>query len=223
MQVFTIVSLSVLTLILSSILLKSHCERFSRPLGQRRGLFAKAFVAGSSASWPLPTPAAFAAGGDEAAAGEANLKLPDLSSVQFLGVDGHKLLMIGIALLHLRPAVWIGHLYRLEELAGSPRDGRNLPVDLGNLQDLSDYAGKIPALALGFHCCHHPALFQGAAGISGPPSGDHPLLQSGRNRRQLRRGVVRHSRQHVRQFPHGVCQPARQGLSHFPDSPSRPA
>jgi K(+)-stimulated pyrophosphate-energized sodium pump len=28
--------------------------------------------------------------------GEANLKLPDLSSVQFFGVDGHKLLMIGI-------------------------------------------------------------------------------------------------------------------------------
>jgi len=30
------------------------------------------------------------------AAGEANLKIPDLSQVQFLGVDGHKLLMIGI-------------------------------------------------------------------------------------------------------------------------------
>jgi K(+)-stimulated pyrophosphate-energized sodium pump len=28
--------------------------------------------------------------------GEANLKLPDLSSVQFLGVDGHKLLLFGI-------------------------------------------------------------------------------------------------------------------------------
>ena len=30
------------------------------------------------------------------ASGEAGLKLPDLSSVSFLGVDGHKLLMIGI-------------------------------------------------------------------------------------------------------------------------------
>src|SRR5437016_14478634 len=29
-------------------------------------------------------------------AGEANLKLPDLSQVTFLGVDGHKLLLIGI-------------------------------------------------------------------------------------------------------------------------------
>ncbi len=32
----------------------------------------------------------------EAGGGEANLKLPDLSQVQFLGVDGHKLLTIGI-------------------------------------------------------------------------------------------------------------------------------
>jgi K(+)-stimulated pyrophosphate-energized sodium pump len=43
----------------------------------------------------LATPAAYAAG-DEAAAGEANLKLPDLSSVNFLGVAGHKLLLVGI-------------------------------------------------------------------------------------------------------------------------------
>ncbi len=30
------------------------------------------------------------------AGGEANLKLPDLSSVSFLGVDGHKLLLFGL-------------------------------------------------------------------------------------------------------------------------------
>src|SRR3954469_6967778 len=32
----------------------------------------------------------------EQVSGEANLKLPDLSSVQFFGMDGHKLLLIGI-------------------------------------------------------------------------------------------------------------------------------
>ena len=32
----------------------------------------------------------------EAPGGEASLKLPDLSSVSFLGIDGHRLLMIGI-------------------------------------------------------------------------------------------------------------------------------
>src|SRR5690349_3902506 len=33
---------------------------------------------------------------DQEVGGEANLKLPDLSSVTFLGIDGHKLLLIGI-------------------------------------------------------------------------------------------------------------------------------
>ena len=38
----------------------------------------------------------------EAAGGEANLKLPDLSQVDFLGIDGHKLLLLGTPLLRLR-------------------------------------------------------------------------------------------------------------------------
>jgi K(+)-stimulated pyrophosphate-energized sodium pump len=38
----------------------------------------------------------FAAQATEEAGGEANLKLPDLSSVSFLGIDGHKLLLFGI-------------------------------------------------------------------------------------------------------------------------------
>ena len=46
----------------------------------------------------LGAAAAFAQtpGEGEAPAGEANLKLPDLSSVNFLGIDGHKLLLFGI-------------------------------------------------------------------------------------------------------------------------------
>ena len=40
--------------------------------------------------------AARAQGTPESASGEANLKLPDLSSVQFWGMDGHKLLMFGL-------------------------------------------------------------------------------------------------------------------------------
>jgi K(+)-stimulated pyrophosphate-energized sodium pump len=41
-------------------------------------------------------PALFAKAAEEAAGGEANLKLPDLSQVSFLGIDGHKLLLYGI-------------------------------------------------------------------------------------------------------------------------------
>jgi K(+)-stimulated pyrophosphate-energized sodium pump len=62
---------------------------------ERRASLGKVFAAGA-AFLAVATTTAFAAGGDEAAAGEANLKLPDLSQVQFMGVDGHKLLMVGI-------------------------------------------------------------------------------------------------------------------------------
>jgi K(+)-stimulated pyrophosphate-energized sodium pump len=44
----------------------------------------------------IPATQVLAATPDQEAAGEANLKLPDLSQVSFLGVDGHKLLLIGI-------------------------------------------------------------------------------------------------------------------------------
>ncbi len=44
----------------------------------------------------LPAAALFASPGE--AGGEANLRLPDLSSVSFLGIDGHKLLLFGIGI-----------------------------------------------------------------------------------------------------------------------------
>src|ERR1700731_3026698 len=44
----------------------------------------------------LSAAAAMAQGASEPAGGEANLTLPDLSSVNFLGIDGHKLLLFGI-------------------------------------------------------------------------------------------------------------------------------
>ena len=58
--------------------------RFAR----RRATAVAAFVT-LAASAALAQPAS-------EAGGEAGLKLPDLSSVSFLGIDGHKLLMIGI-------------------------------------------------------------------------------------------------------------------------------
>ena len=56
--------------------------------------FSKFGIAGAIAS--LLTAASTFAQSTEGAAGEANLKLPDLSSVQFLGIDGHRLLLYGI-------------------------------------------------------------------------------------------------------------------------------
>src|SRR5260370_1465346 len=56
--------------------------------------FAKFGAAAAIAS--LLSAAAALAQSTEEAGGEASLKLPDLSQVQFLGVDGHKLLLFGI-------------------------------------------------------------------------------------------------------------------------------
>src|ERR1700678_3832936 len=44
----------------------------------------------------LSATAAYAQAAPETPGGEANLKLPDLSSVNFLGINGHKLLLFGI-------------------------------------------------------------------------------------------------------------------------------
>jgi K(+)-stimulated pyrophosphate-energized sodium pump len=57
---------------------------------------AKRFSVAMAASL-LSAVALLAAPADEAG-GEANLRLPDLSSVSFLGIDGHKLLLFGIGI-----------------------------------------------------------------------------------------------------------------------------
>ena len=49
--------------------------------------------------------------------GEANLKLPDLSSVSFLGIDGHKLLLIGIVFCVLGLGFGLAIYMRLKNLA----------------------------------------------------------------------------------------------------------
>jgi len=65
-------------------------ETSKMPLG---GRFARPFAAGAALVL-AGAATAHASPGD--AGGEASLKLPDLSSVNFLGIDGHKLLTYGI-------------------------------------------------------------------------------------------------------------------------------
>ncbi len=95
MFALTIVSLSVLTLILSDFGQKVMRYTVSGAW-ERRSWIGKGLAA-VAAFLAMATPQAFAAGADEAA-GEANLKLPDLRGVQFLrgAIDGHSLLMVGI-------------------------------------------------------------------------------------------------------------------------------
>jgi len=70
--------------------------RLSSSAGGRRWRMASIALAAAALTLSGASSGLAQESGDAAAAGEANLKVPDLSSVQFLGVDGHKLLMIGI-------------------------------------------------------------------------------------------------------------------------------
>ena len=159
--------------------------------------------------------------------GEASLKLPDLSQVSFLGIDGHKLAADRHSVLRLRPGLRPDHLHPPEESAGASLHARNLRTDLRDLQDLSGHPGQVPAAPVALHRRHHRALFRRA--VSGSRQADrhhaahHSAVQPGRNRRQLRRGVVRHSRQHLRQLPHRVRRPARQALSRSTTFRCKPA
>ena len=55
-------------------------------------------------------------------------------------------------------------------------------------------------------------------GVHAARVGDHRGVQPGRHRRQLRRGLVRHSHQHVCQLAGRVRQPGRQAVSDLRDS-----
>ena len=101
------------------------------------------------------------------AGGEANLQLPDLSSVSFLGMNGTSLLTDRPALLRLRTAVRPGDLHAAEEPAGSSLHARNLRADLRDLQDLPGHAGQVHDDPVGFHRGHHPCLLRLAGAGSG--------------------------------------------------------
>src|SRR5205809_1487502 len=75
------------------LLIVSLTSNFATALGRR--VFTILSVVACAA---IGAPATFAAGRE---GGEAALKLPDLSQVTFLGVDGHKLLLIGLVFCFL--------------------------------------------------------------------------------------------------------------------------
>ncbi|MGB9452507.1 MAG: sodium-translocating pyrophosphatase, partial [Candidatus Acidiferrum sp.] len=66
------------------------------PAWAKCGVLAKRLSAALALS--LLSAAALLAAPAEEVGGEANLRLPDLSSVSFLGIDGHKLLLFGIGI-----------------------------------------------------------------------------------------------------------------------------
>ena len=92
-----------------------------------------------------------------ASGGEANLKLPDLASVELprrrhqrLGPARHR-----PRRLRGRPGLRPARLGAPEGAAGAQVDARDLRADLRDLQDLPDDAGQVHRGPLGLHRRHH--------------------------------------------------------------------
>ena len=94
----------------------AETNRMPRPPAKTRAVGAAFFarVMGLAALLAATVSAfarsAAASAGPDTAGGEASLKLPDLSQVKFLGIDGHKLLICRNSVLHFRPG------FRLDDL-----------------------------------------------------------------------------------------------------------
>ena len=165
---------------------------------------------------PASAPDAVHAGAQaHAPGGEANLVLPDLSQVRFgsLGnLDGHTLLSLGLIVTLAGLRVRARHLPAAAASPGASLDARDLRADLRDLQDLPDHAGPVHPPARAVHRLGDRPLLRRPAAVPGREGGDHPGVQPGRHRRQLRRRLVRHPHQHLRQLPHGVRQPRGQAL-----------
>ncbi len=123
------------------------------------------------------------------------------------------------AVLRAGAGIWHGDLCGTEESAGAPQHAGNIGADLRDLQDLPDHAGQVPDAAVGVYCRGDRAVFRRAAEVRSVfARADHSCVQRAGHRGKLRRGVVRHSREHVRELAHGVCGAARQAVSDLPDS-----
>ena len=151
-----------------------------------------------------------------------------------MGIDGHTLLLVGVLISVL------GMLFGLL----INRQLKNMPVHQ-SMREISELIyetcktyliqqGKFLMILVALHRRDRRVLLRRAGAVRRPVTGawstacrlqgrDHPALQPGRHRRQLRRRVVRHPRQHLRQQPHGVREPSRQAVSPATRFRSRPA
>ncbi len=143
----------------------------------------------------------------ESTGGEASLKLPDLRQVIFLGrVDGHTLLLVGIVFCVLGLAFGLGIYSKLKRLPvhRAMREMSELIYETCKTYLITQ--GKFLLLLWTFIAAVIVLYF----GVLPPcidavARADHSGLQRGGHRGKLRRGVVRHSREHLREFADGLC------------------
>ena len=112
------------------------------------------------------------------AGGEATLQVPDLSTVSFLGMNGHSILLIGLIFCAFGLLFGLMIYMQLKKLAGSPRHARNLRADLRDLQDVRRHPGQVPDDPVGLHRCRHPGLLRMAGAGAGQSGRGDPADHS---------------------------------------------
>ena len=120
-----------------------------------------------------------------------------------------------------RARVRPGDLHAAQEPAGAQVDAGHLRADLRDLQDVSHHAGQVHPPPRALHRRDHGDLLRRAPAHGRAEGHHHSALQPHRHRRQLRRGVVRHPRQHVRQLARRVRGPERHAVSDLRHSAQR--
>ena len=147
--------------------------------------------------------------------GEANLKVPDLTQVNFLGVNGHTLLLWGILFCIFGLLFGMTMYVRL----------RNLPVHR-SMREMSELIyetcktylitqGKFLLLLESFIAVIIILYFGVLLHYDAIEVIIILAVQRRGNLRQLRSCVVRDSRKHIREFADGICGIARASLSRF--------
>ena len=171
----------------------------------RRWLSWCGWRGGASVAWRPAAPGGGAGARPPQRGGEANLILPDLRQVTFLGgIDGHTLLLVGLVVCGARAALRSGDLHQLKNLPVHPSMREISELIYETCKTYLIQQGKfllILELFIGTIIAFYFGVLQH---FDAPQGRDHPGLQPGRHRGQLRRRVVRHPRQHVRQLAHGV-------------------
>ena len=136
----------------------------------------------------------------EAAGGEANLKLPDLTQVHFFGMNGHSLLMFGPLFCILG---MIFGLFMYVHLKGLPAHRSMKEVSQLIWETCKTYLinqGKFLLLLWSLHCGRHPGLLRRAAALQRGSRDHHPRVQRAGDGGQLLCGVVRHPGEYAGEF-----------------------
>ncbi len=182
-----------------------------REARRRRWKRLMLFLAVLAASVLGLAPAALA---EESTGGEANLVLPDLGSVSFHGIAGSALLAYGLIICALGLVFGMVIFFRLRKLPAHKSMKEISELIWQTCKTYLLQQGQFLIMLWVFIAVVIGVYFGCSQRLHRDQGHRHPALQHPGHPGQLRRGLVRHPRQHLCQLPHRFRQPQGQALRH---------